>query len=305
MHAGNIYAALVAWLEAKSQGGRMLLRIEDLDASRSRKAYADQIMRDFEMLGLYWDVGPLYQSRNTDAYNEAYRRLEANSHIYPCFCTRAEINAASAMSAVSAASAPNGAMSVYTGTCRNLTSEQQADRLLQLKSNHRTCSYRIEVPDAAVGFEDGFQGRFEFNLARDCGDFTLKRSDGQFAYQLAVVVDDAASNVSSVVRGVDLIPSCAIQDFLYGRLGYAKPSYCHVPLFCDESGSRLAKRNKSAELGALIDRLGSVEAVVGHIAYVGLLQEKDVPTTPENLLAAYDHDGFASRVKGVRSIRFE
>lgn len=296
MHAGNIFAALVAWLEVKSHGGRMLLRLEDLDRQRSKADHGDRMMRDLEELGLAWDIGPVYQSQRDDAYEEAFASLQAQGLIYPCFCTRSDLHAASA---------PQGECGpVYRGTCRALSDEEIIEKTASLARQGRLPSFRVAVPDEVITFHDGFMGQHFFHLCQHCGDFIVCRSDGGWAYQLAVVVDDAAFNVTSVVRGCDLVPSTPQQIFLQRKLGFAEPRYGHIPLFCAEDGRRLAKRDKACAYGALKARFGSPAAVLGHIAFVGGLQERDEPTTVEELLALYDPDGLAQRWDGVTSLRF-
>ena len=226
MHAGNVFAALAAWLVAKSQGGRMVLRIEDLDAERSKPAYIDAVQRDLEALGLTWDEGPYFQHDRTEAYRAAFDGLAARELVYPCFCTRADLHAASAPH--------RGEKPVYPGTCRELSAAERASRALE-----RTPAQRLRVPHEEVAFTDQVQGSYAQNLAQDCGDFLVCRSDGAFAYQLAVVVDDAEQGVSSVVRGVDLLCSTPQQIYLQSLLGLPHPDYAHVPLLVAERDRRL------------------------------------------------------------------
>ena len=206
MHAGNIFAALMSWLIVKSEGGRMVLRIEDLDVSRSRQSYVDQVMRDFEYLGLTWDEGPFFQQGRDEAYRQAFNALEERGLVYPCFCTRADLHAASAPH--------RGEKLVYPGTCRNLSMEERAER-----SQTRDPAWRLRVPDKTYALDDLVQGHFEQNLEAECGDFIVRRSDGLFAYQLAVVVDDAAQGVNCIVRGMDLLVSTPQQMYLQELLG--------------------------------------------------------------------------------------
>lgn len=299
MHAGNIYSALCAWLVSKSQGGRIVLRIEDLDRARSRASYADQAMRDFEMLGLTWDSGPVYQSEREEAYRESFARLEQLGLTYPCFCTRADLNAQSAPHEGDAS------RRVYGGACRRLTAAQRATKARERAREGRAAAVRVAVPDERVAFCDLIQGGVEQRLPSDCGDFVVRRADGGFAYQLAVVVDDAAAGVTSVVRGCDLLEVTPQQIYLHEALGLRTPDYAHIPLLCAPDGRRLAKRDRDAELGTLMARCGSPEAVLGHIAYIGRLCEEDVPVTADELLAAFSLEGFCERVAGVRSITFD
>lgn len=253
MHAGNIYAALIAWLVAKSQGGRMVLRIEDLDRERSKPEFIDGIMRDFEYLGLTWDRGPYYQSDRADAYEEAYRDLEERGLLYPCFCTRADLHAASAPH--------RGEKPVYPGTCRLLTDDERA-----IRAQTRNPAMRLVVPDETYEVHDAIQGPYRQNLAEACGDFLVRRSDGAFAYQLAVVLDDAAQGVNSVVRGCDLLCSTPQQLYLQDLFGYDHPAYAHIPLIVGDPDRRLSKRDRDADMEALRARFGCPEALIGHIA---------------------------------------
>ena len=280
MHAGNIYAALIAWLVAKSQGGRMVLRIEDLDRERSKAAYTDQIQRDFEALGLFWDEGPYFQHDRDEAYAEAFARLEAQGLLYPCFCTRADLHAASAPH--------RGEKLVYAGTCRHLSAAEVEAR----RAAGRTPGWRVAVDGRMIAFEDLVQGYYAQKLDRDCGDFLIRRSDGAFAYQLAVVVDDAAQGVNSVVRGVDLLCSTPQQRYLQDLLGLPHPAYAHVPLLVAEQNRRLSKRDRDAALDELLARFGSPRAVIGHIAAVAGLVPEEAPATPEELLKDFFLDRF-------------
>ena len=275
MHAGNVFAALTAWLVAKSQGGRIVLRIEDLDAERSKPVYIDAVQRDFEALGLTWDEGPYFQHDRTEAYRAAYDELRERGLVYPCFCTRADLHAASAPH--------RGEKPVYPGTCRHLSDGERAVRAQQ-----RMPAQRLIVPDREVAFVDQVQRSYAQNLVADCGDFLVQRSDGAFAYQLAVVVDDAAQGVTSVVRGVDLLCSTPQQLYLQELLGLPHPAYAHIPLLVAERDRRLSKRDRDAALDALLARFKTPEAVIGHIAGITGLAPACDPATPEELLATFD-----------------
>ena len=275
MHAGNIFAALVSWLVVKSQDGRMVLRIEDLDVERSKPEYIDQVQRDFELLGLTWDEGPCFQRGRSDAYAAAFESLEQRGMIYPCFCTRADLHAASAPH--------RGEKLVYGGTCRSLTALEA-----QEKSRLRKPAFRIKVPDKNYCLDDLVQGHYEQNLASDCGDFILRRSDGLFAYQLAVVVDDGEQGVNCIVRGMDLLCSTPQQMFLQDLLGLPHCTYAHVPLIVGEKDRRLSKRDKDASLGELLDTYGSSQAVIGHIAGITGLAKTTDPVSCEELLSQFD-----------------
>jgi len=192
LHLGNLACSLLAWLSAKSQGGRIVLRIEDLDAERCPRVYADLLEQDLAWLGLTWDEGgstggahaPYYQSECGDIYTQSYRKLEQRGLVYPCFCSRSQLHAASAPHT-------SDGNVIYPGTCRGLTPEEIAE-----KRKKKAPAYRLMVPDEEITFTDGCMGTHTENLLRDCGDFYLRRADGVFAYQLAVVVDDARMGVT-------------------------------------------------------------------------------------------------------------
>lgn len=274
MHAGNIFAALMAWLVAKAQGGSVVLRMEDLDEQRSRQEHADQLMADLEALGITWDEGPYYQQPNQERYREALAHLQDQGLVYPCFCTRADLHAASAPH--------RGEKAVYPGTCRNLTDEQRSQRALE-----RPAALRLAVPERSIQVDDLIQGPYGQDLARDCGDFLIRRSDGLFAYQLACVVDDGDQGVNSVVRGVDLLCSTPQQEYLRELLGFGPATYAHVPLLVATDGRRLAKRDHDASLEQLLERYGTPSQVLGHIAHITGLAPEEGPVRPEDLLAVF------------------
>lgn len=275
MHAGNIFAALMAWLVSKSQGGSIVLRIEDLDRQRSKQAFIDDVQRDFELLGLTWDKGPYFQSARDEAYQKAYDRLASQGLLYPCFCSRADLHAASAPH--------RGEKLVYAGTCRHLSPDQ-----VKARKASKEPAMRVIVPPKTYETVDLVQGFYSQRLDEECGDFLIRRSDGAFAYQLAVVVDDAAQDITSVVRGVDLLCSTPQQLFLQEALGLPHPVYAHVPLLVAEKDRRLSKRDHDASLDALLERFKSPEGIIGHIAWIAGLQPNDEPCTPEELLIAFD-----------------
>lgn len=247
MHLGNVYAALMSWISARSRGGRWILRIEDLDPGRSRRDYALQLEDDLRWLGLDWDEGgtegkgpngPYCQSLRNEIYEEALRRLRATGLTYACTCTRAEIMA------TQAPHRSDGRV-VYGGRCRPAVMPCFDP---EPEGRH---SVRLWVPDRDVCFTDRNFGPQRVNLARDCGDFILRRSDGAWAYQLAVVVDDALMGVTEVVRGEDLLASSAQQIYLYELLGFPVPEFAHIPLMVNERGERLAKRDRALNMEEL------------------------------------------------------
>ena len=279
MHLGNIYTALLSWLCAKRDGGRWLLRIEDLDPQRSRREYALQAMEDLQWLGLSWDDEPLWQSERTEVYAEHFRLLQEQGHLYPCYCTRADI--------LNAANAPHEADGrvIYPGTCRPKGQVAKGEGPLTLKS--KAPAWRVTVPDEDISFTDAVYGPQTFNLARHCGDFIVRRADGTFAYQLAVVVDDALSGITQVVRGRDLLLSAAQQIYLYSLLGYAPPSFAHLPLLCNTAGQRLSKRDTATHFGQLKQTF-TPRQLTGHIAYIAGLTPTVDALPLSDLLLTFD-----------------
>lgn len=287
MHLGNVFSCLMAWLSARSAGGRIVLRIEDLDSRAQDKAVADRLMADLEWLGLPWDEGPYRQSERIDIYEDAVRRLGELGLTYPCFCTRAELHAATAPHA-------SDGTYLYAGTCRDLTPDQIAER-----SCRRAPATRLRVPDkddpaGAIEFCDLAYGPQKEVLARECGDFLVRRSDGVFAYQLAVVVDDGLMGVNQVVRGRDLLGSSARQIYLARLLGLAAPAYGHVPLLTAPDGRRLSKRDQDLDLGALRQRGISSRRIVGALAAAAGIAQKGEEVSPEELLGRFSWEKIAA-----------
>lgn len=267
MHLGNVFSAMLAWLSIRSCGGRLVLRIEDLDPDRCRPAYADTLKRDLEWLGLTWDTEQTPQSLRGEAYREMFSRLEERGLIYPCYCSRTELHAASAPHA------SDGTV-LYAGTCRNLTPSERAAKT-------KAPCWRVRVPDEDVSFTDGVQGEYTQNLAHGCGDFILRRADGVYAYQLAVVTDDAEAGVTQVVRGNDLLSSTPRQIWLQRQLGFPKPDYYHVPLLVAPDGRRLSKRERDLDMGALRERYVP-ETLLGLLAHAcGLLSHSEAVRADE------------------------
>ena len=222
-----------------------------------------------------WDAEQTPQSRRTEAYRAEFDKLAALGLVYPCYCSRAELHAASAPHA------SDGTV-VYAGTCRDLTPEQRAVKT-------RAPAWRVRVPDERITVHDGLQGLWQEDLARDCGDFIIRRSDGVYAYQLAVVTDDADGGVTEIVRGRDLLSSTPRQLWLQETLGFAHPAYYHVPLLTAPDGRRLSKREKDLDLGALRQRL-SPQEVLGQLAYLAGLQPEPVPATAAELAGRFSWD---------------
>ena len=271
MHLGNLFTALLAWLSVRAQNGKMLLRIEDLDPDRSRQEYIDALRDDLTWLGLTWDEEMPLQSTRSARYAEAFAKLPT----YPCYCTRSELHAASAPHA------SDGNL-VYAGTCRDLTNEER-------KVKTRPPAWRVYVPDTQIAFTDGVFGEQYENLARDCGDFIVRRSDGVYAYQLAVVCDDADGCVTEVVRGCDLLSSTPRQIWLYRTLGLPVPRFYHVPLLVAPDGKRLSKREKSLDMAHLRARY-QPEELIGRLAYLAKLTEDASPVSASELIDAFSWD---------------
>jgi glutamyl-Q tRNA(Asp) synthetase len=250
LHAGSLAAALAGWLDARAHGGKWLLRIEDVDGPRTVPGAAAAIMDTLRAVGLDWDGDVMVQSTRGDAYAAALDRLTGNGHVYPCACTRREI----ADSVANLREHAFGRELVYPGTCRPGLPAGRAAR-----------AWRVRVPEEDIGFEDAAFGRRVQSLSREVGDFVLKRADGQWAYQLAVVVDDAAQGVTHVVRGADLIDSTARQIHLCRLLGYRVPHYLHVPVVTNAAGEKLSKQTLAPALDAHA-RQATLAAAWRHIA---------------------------------------
>lgn len=237
LHLGNLRTALLAWLFARSAGGRFLVRMEDLDRVTSSPEHERAQLRDLALLGLDWDGEIVHQSERFDAYNDAIERLTAMGLTYPCFCSRREIREASA--------APNGTSPEgrYPGTCRHLTSEARARR----EASGRPAALRLRADGRQLSFTDRVHG----DTSGVVNDIVLRRNDGVPAYNLAVVVDDAEQGINQVVRGDDLLPSTPSQVGLAELLGLPVPSFAHVPLILGPDGARLAKRHGAVTLSDL------------------------------------------------------
>lgn len=248
LHLGSLRTALVAWLMARAQGGRFLLRIEDLDPQRSRREFEEQQLADLRVLGLDWDETPVRQSERTWFYDDALAQLHAAGRLYSCFCTRAEIR--------EAASAPHGELpdGFYPGTCREIPA---AERRRRMEAGERF-ALRLRADGARIDWHDRLLG----DQSGLVDDFVVMRADGVHAYQLAVVVDDAAQGIGEVVRGADLAESTPRQILLQQLLGLATPSYAHVPLVLGPSGARLAKRDGGSTLAQRDEPPGATLALI-------------------------------------------
>ncbi len=281
MHLGNVWCALVAWLAVRSQGGTLTLRIEDLDPRKTPAGATEALIDDLRWLGLDWDEGPFFQSERACIYQAQLARLQEMGLVYPCFCSRAELHAASAPHA-------SDGTPVYAGTCQGLSPAEVARR-----SQARPAALRLRVPDAddgrgRVDFADEVYGAQHECLARECGDFLVRRSDGVHAYQLAVVVDDALMGIDQVVRGRDLIGSCARQMYLQDLLGFSRPCYAHLPMLMAQDGTRrLSKRDHDCDLGFMRDHFASAEVLLGRLAHLTGLLDAAEPISARELVGEF------------------
>jgi glutamyl-tRNA synthetase len=284
LHLGNLRTALLAWLYARAQGAPFLLRVEDLDTGRVRPHFEAQQLDDLRAIGLDWDGEVVRQSERTDRYAAALEQLDAADVLYPCWCTRAEIR--------EAASAPHGELPEghYPGTCRRLTAAQRAER----EAAGRPPALRVAADAARVAFTDRLHGPQEGVV----DDFVVRRNDGAFAYNLAVVVDDGAQGIGEIVRGDDLLDSTPRQLWLAGRLGLPAPRFAHVPLVLGGDGARLAKRHGAVTLGDRLELGEDAADVRARLARSVGLAGPDERPSPAQLVARFDPDGFAPPPSG-------
>ena len=276
------------------------MRIEDLDPQRSRKEYALQLMDDLQWLGLPWDGEPVWQSQRGHIYEEYLLRLTEMGLTYPCFCTRADIMATQAPHET------DGRV-VYKGTCRprDIDAIGAIDSIGSIDSTIRTvlATTRLIVPDRTIPFTDGHYGPHPLNLAEHCGDYIVRRKDGAWAYQLAVVVDDALMGITEIVRGRDLLLSSPQQIHLRELLFFERKNnsltihrspltvnFFHHPLLCNAEGQRLCKRDKSMDLGYLRDKGTTPQEIIGLLAHLAGLTDTPASTTPAELLSFFSWD---------------
>jgi glutamyl-tRNA synthetase len=288
LHLGNARTALLSWLAARAAGGRYLLRVEDLDGPRVRPGLEIRMLEELRWLGLDWDEGPdvggpggpYRQSERRARYAAALEALVAEGLVYPCFCSRAEIAAAS-----QAPHGPSDEGPRYPGTCRALPPAEVSRRAAA-----RRPAWRFRVPEGPIAFDDGVHGPQAFDVSATVGDFVVARADGVPAYQLAVAVDDAAMAITDVVRGDDLLPSTARQLLLYRALRLPPPRFAHVPLVVGEDGERLAKRHGAPSLRTLRERGAAPEAIVGLLAALSGVAPRGTRATPAALVASFALD---------------
>ncbi|MCW8934553.1 MAG: tRNA glutamyl-Q(34) synthetase GluQRS [Gammaproteobacteria bacterium] len=240
LHKGSLVAAMASYLEAKKNNGQWLVRMEDVDELRNVKGAADSILRSLEAFGFEWDENILYQTARKDAYIEALATLKSQHQVYPCTCSRKSLKEKARLGKIR-----NGQFGlIYPGYCKN-----------KHFSNFKPDEYaiRIKTPDKNYSFNDELLGHNTQNLKTDLGDFIIRRRDGLFAYQLAVVVDDAYQNISHIVRGADLLDSTSRQLFLQQSLNYSQPHYAHFPLIVHKNGDKLSKQTGATGIGDIAD----------------------------------------------------
>lgn len=283
LHLGNAWAFLWAWLVCRQTHGRLILRMEDIDPDRSTAAYAADILHDLRWLGLTWDGEPYIQSKRHALYAKALATLEQRGRAYPCYCTRKELR--EQLRLMGGAPHVDDRGAPYPGTCRHLSARAQA---AQEALGRRAC---VRCNTEGLGlqtFTDTVLGPQKFLLDECGGDFALRRSDGVYAYQLAVVVDDGLMGVTQVVRGNDILVSTPRQIALQRLLRFVQPEYAHIPLLCNARGERLAKRHESLTLQRLRAAGLSAEQVIGFLAYKAGFLSKPAPCPPHALLPLFD-----------------
>ncbi len=269
MHLGNVFAGLMAYLGAKSQNGAILLRMEDLDTQRTKEEYAEILRQDLAWLGLPFDGETQPQSLRTPVYERYLETLRQMGLLYPCYCTRAQLHSVNA---------PHGddGTYIYPGTCRDRVDAP----------SDRAPAWRLRVPERTCQLTDLVQGTYSQNLARDCGDFILRRGDGAFVYQLAVTVDDGESGVNQVVRGVDLLSSAPRQMYLQALFGFSHPQYAHIPLLVAPDGRRLSKRDRDMDLGFLRKHM-KAPALLGILAHAAGLIDRAEDVSAQELIGEF------------------
>ena len=275
MHLGNAFAYLLAWLSARSEGGEVVLRMEDLDTQRCTEEYAEDIRQDLRWLGLDWDRESPPQRMRTEAYEAALETLRRKANVFPCWCTRGSLNL------INAPHATDG-HPIHPASCRLRSEEERR----QMKG---APAWRLEAPELTIRFEDGVFGRCEENLKTGCGDFVLRRADGVFVYQLAVVVDDGEAGVTQVVRGCDLLSSTPRQLYLCRLLDLPEPRYWHVPMLTDGEGRKLSKRDAAMDFGQLRQEYRP-EELIGLLAFRSGLIDRDESLSAAELLGEFRWD---------------
>ena len=285
IHLGNVWIALLSYISTRNQNGTYVVRMEDIDLQRSKRSLGEALLDDLEWLGFEWDEGPrvggpeesYWQSERFILYDKVLNRLEEQGLIYPCFCNRARLQ--------SIASAPHRGEVVhhYDGHCRDLDGFTVAQKKLE-----KSPSMRIKVADSHMEFVDLYQGSQHFALRCGNDDFVLRRGDGMYAYNLAVVLDDISMGVTEIIRGHDLLETTAQQMYLYSTLHAEPPCYGHAPLLIDNDGHRLSKRQKSITVKELRELGWSAQRILGELAVLaGFIPKCDAPSVSLESLLRY------------------
>lgn len=264
MHLGNVYAGLMAWLFAQYNKGAFLLRCEDIDTQRCKKEYAEVLLQDLAWLGITYDEKQtVYQTQRTMQYEKAFNTLKQKGLVYPCYCTRADLHTASAPH-------ESDGHFIYSGKCRGINKAEKPR------------AFRVITQDEPCSFIDGVYGKQSQNAFKDWGDFVIKRGDGGFCYQLAVVVDDFEFGITHIVRGRDLLQSVCAQRFLQKQLCFAPAQYSHLPLLVAPDKKRLSKREKSLDMGALRQKYKNSAELLGALAFkTGIIDKNQAISASE------------------------
>lgn len=278
MHLGNLFCALLAWASIRQKNGKFLLRIEDLDYKRYCDPVAvERLKDDLDWFGITFDADcpkSSYQSARTDIYEAYLKKLQQTATVYPCYCSRDQLHCATAPHT-------SDGQTLYNGFCLRYLDEKKL-------APKKVPSLRLRVPKESISFVDGVYGFYEQSLENECGDFILRRADGIFSYQLAVVVDDALSNVSEIVRGADLLSSTPRQILLYRLLGFPIPSFYHIPLLCGCDGKRLSKRDNDLDLGTLRQKHSSPKPLIELFAQMLGMPARDLPQNAAEFASVFD-----------------
>ena len=303
IHLGNIFSFLLTWADARSRADKIVFRMDDLDERCQNKEVQQTLIDDLRWLGIEWDGRVVYQSERVDIYQDAFDALSRKNLLYPCFCSRASLHAASAPHA-------SDGTPIYAGTCKELTPEQ-----VRVLSGERNPAWRAMVPDMIFRFTDDVFGAFSQNLKTECGDFIIRRSDGVFAYQLASAVDDAQMGVTRIMRGCDLLASTPRQLWLVGEIGARDKftacekdarlefsqheigardllterfAFAHLPMLVNEKGQRLAKRDKSLDLGVMRAQGITASQLRGKVAWLAGFIDEQSELTAEEFVGVYN-----------------
>jgi glutamyl-Q tRNA(Asp) synthetase len=281
LHFGSLVAAVASYCEAKTNQGKWLLRIEDLDKPREAKGAANTILRQLEAYGFEWDDNVLYQSQRSNYYADVLATLSNSDLIYPCTCTRKEIADSSNNIGIEGV--------IYPGTCLNQPIKVNVPQAWRIKTSLQT-----------ISFNDAIQGKISQNIRQDIGDFILKRADCLFAYQLAVVVDDAAQGITHIVRGADLLDSTPRQIYLQQILNYPQPSYAHVPVVCNEAGEKLSKQTLASPLDTSKTEINLIQA----LNFLGQAVPKNLANEDKNTIWLWAYDNWQlSKISKTKSLQ--